>query len=229
MEKITLLSFFIGLTAFAQQIEVTGTSSIVIGSNASLNMSGLELSPSANYTIANNTITYSATPVVAGNTSINRVYNVSPGLTGYMGDIKLYYDAATELNGITETDLVLEVFDGTWNNYPTTVDTGTETLVSTFSTSIDFSSITASSSGATLPVDEFELGQLAIYPNPATSTITITSNIDLQFEVYNSLGQKMIESKSNNIDISTLSNGMYILKVIAIESNKSNTYKIIKK
>ena len=127
------------------------------------------------------------------------------------------------------TPLVLEVFDGSWTNYPTTiVDTGAETIVNTFNSSINFSSITASS-GTLLPVDEFELGFIAIYPNPAISTIKITSEIDLKYEVYNSLGQKMIESKSNNIDISTLSNGMYILKVIAVESNKSNTYKIIKK
>ena len=192
-------------------------------------MSGLELSPSVNYTIADNTITYTSSPVAAVNTSINRVYNMSSELTGYVGDIKLYYDAATELNGNTEANLVLEVFDGTWTNYPTTiVDTAAESLVITFNSSIDFSSITASS-GVTLLVDQFELGSISIYPNPVISTIKISSDLDLYFELYNSLGQKIIESKSNNIDMSNLSNGMYILKVIATKSNKTNTYKIIKK
>ncbi|WP_394330737.1 T9SS type A sorting domain-containing protein [Lacinutrix jangbogonensis] len=57
----------------------------------------------------------------------------------------------------------------------------------------------------------------------------MASDKDLQFEIYNPMGQKIKESNSKNIDISSFSNGIYLLKVIDIESSKSNTYKIIKK
>jgi hypothetical protein len=59
---------------------------------------------------------------------------------------------------------------------------------------------------------------LRVFPNPATDVITIQmSNIIGDFdgiEFYNSLGQLVLTSKQlNNIDISTLKTGIYIIKV----------------
>lgn len=69
-----------------------------------------------------------------------------------------------------------------------------------------------------LDVDEFEVKDISIFPNPTTSTITIKGiqqNYDV--EIYNIIGQKIIEKaitpESNMINVSNLSNGAYILKL----------------
>ncbi|WP_033957846.1 T9SS type A sorting domain-containing protein [Psychroserpens jangbogonensis] len=232
MKKITLLAFFIGLTAFAQQISVSSTSSIVIGAGASLNAFGLEMSPSVDYEIADNEINLSSSLVYVsgGKESILRVYEMANPLASYSGSLILNYEDA-EINSGTEMLLNIEIEDNsTWTEYASTVNDvlNTITLDANLS-SVAIDRVTASASDATLQIDEFELDKFAIYPNPATSEIRISSDNDLQFEIYNSLGQKIKESNLKNIDISTFSNGIYLLKVIDIESNKSNTYKIIKK
>ncbi|MCF6181268.1 T9SS type A sorting domain-containing protein [Lutibacter sp.] len=63
-----------------------------------------------------------------------------------------------------------------------------------------------------------------IYPNPAKGFINIKSkNIDItSVKVYNLLGSKILEKKvlrSNKLDISSLSKGIYILNVKANNSN----------
>ena len=62
--------------------------------------------------------------------------------------------------------------------------------------------------------------QCNVYPNPASSTITIALNTDpenMHYSVYNVLGNKIIENqfggKTSTIDISALSSGVYFLKV----------------
>ena len=69
-----------------------------------------------------------------------------------------------------------------------------------------------------LDVSEFEIKGISIFPNPATNAITI-KNIkqDFTIEVYNIIGQKIknqnITPDNNTIDVSSLSNGAYILKL----------------
>jgi Zn-dependent metalloprotease len=69
-----------------------------------------------------------------------------------------------------------------------------------------------------LDVSEFEIKDISIFPNPATNSITI-KNIkqDFTIEVYNIIGQKIknqnITPDNNTIDVSSLSNGAYILKL----------------
>lgn len=74
---------------------------------------------------------------------------------------------------------------------------------------------------------------LIIYPNPTSSKIFITSksHIDI-YEVYNALGQKVKEGSFNaaldqqELDLTALQNGLYILNFKGIDSNK--TVRIIK-
>lgn len=71
-----------------------------------------------------------------------------------------------------------------------------------------------------LGVNENEATNFAIFPNPATSTITVSSKAEpvSQVEIYNLLGQKVVslelsENLSQNVDVSELSSGMYIMKI----------------
>ena len=55
---------------------------------------------------------------------------------------------------------------------------------------------------------------ITIYPNPATNLITISSNRVLAVKVYNNIGQLILnEYNTNEINVSKLTNGIYILSV----------------
>lgn len=85
-----------------------------------------------------------------------------------------------------------------------------------------------------LNIGEFELqGQLAVYPNPATSYITVmnTQYPDLRYEFYNVVGQKLFSgsmaSSENILSVEHLSNGVYFLHLIDGDSDNTITKKIV--
>ncbi|TMM31480.1 T9SS type A sorting domain-containing protein [Polaribacter aestuariivivens] len=70
---------------------------------------------------------------------------------------------------------------------------------------------------AILNVESFLENEIYLYPNPADSTLFIDNknNIDIKnMTIFNYLGKKIITVKKpeNNIDVSTLSNGVYFIK-----------------
>lgn len=76
---------------------------------------------------------------------------------------------------------------------------------------------------------------LTIYPNPVNNILTLTSGssgIKGSYSIYNILGQIVQKrditfESSQNIDVSSLSNGVYVLKIII--DGKEKTMKFIKK
>jgi len=68
---------------------------------------------------------------------------------------------------------------------------------------------------------------ISVYPNPAHNVIYIESEIDNSYNIYNSLGEKLlfgeISSGANEIDISSLSPGIFWIK-----TKKEKLTKIIK-
>jgi zinc metalloprotease ZmpB len=72
--------------------------------------------------------------------------------------------------------------------------------------------------GGALGVDEVIKNNLRIYPNPATTQITISGDAieKLPITIYNIVGQKVLEntlkSTKNIIDISSLDKGVYMIK-----------------
>jgi hypothetical protein len=67
-----------------------------------------------------------------------------------------------------------------------------------------------------------------VYPNPTSDTITIQINSFDFCELYNTLGQKILVSKSRDISLSDLKAGLYFVKVFD-KSGSEFTKKIIKK
>jgi hypothetical protein len=64
--------------------------------------------------------------------------------------------------------------------------------------------------------NQFELSQAAVFPNPATETITVTGvNLEVEsIEVYNLLGQKVLTANQlSTLNVSELSQGTYVAKV----------------
>ena len=68
----------------------------------------------------------------------------------------------------------------------------------------------------------------AIYPNPTTSIITIEGDAIYDIEVYSLQGRKLMTHKGNSIDLSVLSNAMYLIKATNTANKQQQIYKVIK-
>ncbi len=71
-----------------------------------------------------------------------------------------------------------------------------------------------------LGVNDNSISNFAVAPNPATEVVTVTSKTEpiAQVEIFNVLGQKIMdlnftESLSENINVSNLQSGMYVMKI----------------
>ena len=233
MNKLILLSaLFVCGFGFSQTLTIVDGSSISIDANSSVTIDGLELAPSATYTIAGpNAFDRTSTPIIVGdNSSINRVYTMTEVLSGYLGVVSFSYEES-ELNGISESDLVLEVQDanGVWTDVLPTIDQANNTLTYDFTELISFTTVTASSVNATLSVDPIKINDfIKVYPNPATDYLFIKSNLNYQSTLYNVAGQRVMQSNAKTLNVVDLPSGVYLLQLKS-ENNSISTFKIIKK
>ena len=216
---------------FSQILTVSNGASISIENTASLNLSGLTLAPSDTYVISNvNAISVTDIPVVVeGNTSVDRAYDASTALSGFTGTITFAYDD-DELNDIPEADLVLETLsaEGVWTNHPAIADETNNTLSYAF-TDLEFTKITASSANASLTIVEIATNDFVkVYPNPTTDKLIIVSKNLQKSTLYNVSGQKVLESDRNELNMSELPTGFYVLHTTN-NQNQLSTFKIIKK
>ena len=67
-----------------------------------------------------------------------------------------------------------------------------------------------------------------LYPNPTTSILTIDGGKDYQIKVYDLLGNKVLETQGNSINMEHLSTATYIVKATNKEYNEELTYKVVK-
>lgn len=151
--------------------------------------------------------------------------------------------AALYLTGTTTPALVFSGNSGeTWKTV------STEDLKYIFTTSADFvfgaNSVTAyiatSDLGVMSYVVDYDVlgtdnpqlpkNNIAIYPNPASSVLNITASDNSEIKntvIYTLAGQKVIETAATSINVSTLSNGIYIVKS-STSNGGSYTQKLIK-
>jgi len=82
-----------------------------------------------------------------------------------------------------------------------------------------------------LSINSNSLDFISIYPNPVTSILNIKGlkNENYHLDIFNVAGKKVktVKNIQNPIDLSTLSNGFYLIKLYAKYSHK--TFKIVKK
>ena len=233
MKKLYFVCFlFIFRYGFSQTLTVADGSSITVNTNSSVSVDGFELTPSTTYTIAGpNAFDRTSTPIIVGdNSSINRVYTMTEVLSDYLGVVSFSYEES-ELNGVSESDLVLEVQDGNgvWNNVIPTINETNNTLTYDFTELISFTTVTASSVNATLSVESIEINDFVkVYPNPATDYLIIKSNLNYKSTLYNVAGQLVLESSSKLLNVIDLPTGVYLLQLKS-ENNSISTFKIIKK
>lgn len=85
-----------------------------------------------------------------------------------------------------------------------------------------------------LNIPDFEItGELKIYPNPASTGLTVMNNRypHLSFQFFNVVGQQIhsgeVSNTMNTIDVSNLADGVYFLRLTDDDSNDTMTKKII--
>ena len=233
----TRVLYLVGLLAcpflFSQILTVNTGASVSVASGSSITLDGLEIAPADTYVISGaNDVSRSITAATAGgNNSVLRVYSTSALLSGFTGTLTFYY-LDEELNGIAEGDLVMELQadDDSWSTYVGTVDQANNTVSYTFTEAVSFKAVTASASGSTLTVEDVLQPQsgISVYPNPTANRIYIQGENILQAELFDLRGRKVKATNQNQLDLSDIGSGSFILKVIT-NNNETKSFKIIKR
>ena len=89
-----------------------------------------------------------------------------------------------------------------------------------------------SSQTGTLAYEEIEdtLNKgIKLFPNPTTSKIALNSDKDYNIQVFDMVGNKVMETSGNSIDMSLLSSAMYIVKVFDKATKETESYKVVKR
>ena len=229
---ITLLGLFVSPFIFSQILSVNSGSSVSIASGSSVNLGGLKITPADTYVISgDNAISRASTPISSGsNSSVSRVYSSTALLSGFTGTLTFSF-LEGELNGIAEGDLVLELQgdDDSWTSYVGARDEINNTVSYTFNDAVSFKAITASAAGATLTIEDLSpaASGIYVYPNPTANRVYIQADNLIKAVLFDLMGRKVLETNQDQIDISNMSSGSYILQVTT-QNNSSETFKIIK-
>lgn len=229
---LLLLGLFICPFLFSQILTVNSGSSVSIASGSSVTLGGLEIAPDDTYVISgDNAISRASTPISSGsNSSVSRVYSSSALLAGFTGTLSFSY-LEGELNNIAEGDLVLELQadDDSWTSYTGTVDQTNNTISYTFIDAVSFKAVTASAGGATLTIEDLSPApsSIYVYPNPTANRIYIQAENITKAELFDLMGRKVKATNQDQIDLSNISSGSYILQVTT-QNNTSQSFKIIK-
>jgi len=74
-----------------------------------------------------------------------------------------------------------------------------------------------------------EFSNISIYPNPTTDVIFIETNAIFNVAIFNVLGEKIISTQNNKIDLSSYQNGLYFVVLKDNNGKTITTKKIVKK
>ena len=225
---VLIIAFVSNLDAQTTLLTVGSSGALTINSGGTLNVSGLELSPSSDYTINETQVSKELTAVLLdGTPAMEKVYSLDADIENFLGTISYNY-VDSEMNGLSH-DASMYVYDTTsseWTEYLDT-DSADYTVTSVFDPPIQINQVTVGAPNSLAVEDIIAMG-IRIYPNPSSSVINIDYYEDLQLTLFNVLGQQVMSSNSKSINISNLDQGTYILR--AKDSNNTiNNFKIIKR
>ena len=63
--------------------------------------------------------------------------------------------------------------------------------------------------------------RIKLFPNPTSSEVALNSDKDYQIEVYDLLGNKVMELTGNTIDMEHLSSATYIVNALDLETKRA--------
>jgi hypothetical protein len=224
---LLIIGFVSNLKAQTTILNIGTSGALTINSEGTLNVSGLELKPSTEYTINEIVVSKELTAVsLSGIQSMEKVYSLNADIGNFLGTITYNY-AESEMNGLAHA-ASMYVYDSSssaWSEYQDT-DSAELTVTSTFMTPLQINKVTVGAPNS-LSVDEVMAKGIKIYPNPSSNVINVDFSGDLQLTLFNVLGQLVLSTSSKTINISNLDQGTYVLS--AKDSNNNiNNFKIIK-
>ena len=222
---ITFVSNLNSQTTTPLTVGASGT--VTINNGGTLNVSGLELSPSSNYIITDTQVSKELTAVALNGTeAMEKVYSLDTDLENFSGTITYNY-VDSEMNNLSH-DASMFVYGSTnsaWSEHLDT-DSAEYTVTSTFTSPIQIGKVTVGALNSLSIEDAMAMG-IRIYPNPFSSVINVDYSEDLQLTLLNVLGQEVLSASSKTINISKLDQGTYILRT-KDSNNTINNFKIIK-
>jgi hypothetical protein len=154
---------------------------------------------------------------------VDRTWNISSPTTSTVSmDVKFEWATAMEVNGFDRTMAYVSKYSNNWDmmapSTSTTVGTGMYQLTRSGVTSPGQFAVVDNVSA--LSVKEQEGIAFSLYPNPAHNhlTVNVKDNDGFSVEVFDALGNKSIAAKiikdsSVDIDFSSLSAGVYFVKI----------------
>ena len=226
-------NFFILMIIFtstlaAQVVNVAEGNNIIIATGATLDIAGLQLTPSADYSIVGENSVSKGSEVITidGNESMSKSYTAGVSLEGFTGSI-MYNYTDEEMNGVTHTaSLYVMNSNSEWIQYEDE-DAEEYTVTYAFTDPLEIMAVTAGVQ-AGLSTIESEIPGIRIYPNPSSSIVNIDYTEELEVRIFNILGQQVLESNSKTINISNFEKGTYFL-ITKDENNSITNFKLIKK
>lgn len=78
-----------------------------------------------------------------------------------------------------------------------------------------------------LGIDDVAVQKVRLYPNPTTNSVQISSQNPVQVEVSNLQGQRLLQTRQHDIDLSAFQSGMYLFKITS-EDNHVSIKKVLK-
>ena len=226
---VLIITFVSNLNSQTTLLTVGESGAVKINSGGTLNVSGLELSPSFDYTITETQVSKEMTAVSLGETqAMEKVYSLDTDLEDFSGTITYNY-VDSEMNNLSH-DASMYVYGSTssaWSEYEDT-DSADGTVTSTFTSPNQIGRVTAGAKNVSLSIEDAMAMGIRIYPNPFSSVINVDYSEDLQLTLFNVLGQQVLSASSKTINISKLDQGTYILRT-KDSNNNINNFKIIKR
>ncbi len=225
---LLIIVFVSNLKAQTTILTIGSSGALTINSGGTLNVSGLKLKPSTDYTINEIQVSKELTAVSLSDTeSMGKVYTLDADIENFTGSITYNYDDS-EMNDLTH-DASIYIYDSSsssWSEYSDT-DSAEFTVTSVFTDPLQINQVTVGATNS-LSLDDAMAKGIKIYPNPSSSVIKVDYSGDLQLTLFNLLGQKLLSSSSKTINISNLDKGTYILSA-KYSNNTINNFKIIKR
>ena len=224
---VLIIAFVSNLNSQTTLLTVEASGAVTINNGGTLNVSGLELTPSTDFTIQDRQISKDLTAVLLdGTEAMEKVYSLDTDLEDFIGTITYNY-AESEMNSLTH-EASMYVYGSTssaWSEYVDT-DSAEFKVTSTFTSPLQIKQVTVGALNSLSVEDAMAMG-IRIYPNPFSSVITVDYSEDLQLTLFNVLGHQVLGSSSKTINISKLDQGTYILWT-KDSNNTINNFKIIK-
>lgn len=168
---------------------------------------------------------------------VNRTWLVESDVTTFNLNLKLGWMATSEVNGFDRTNAFISHYtSGSWDTYAaSSAVAGANSTYEINRTGItSLSPFAVAEENTELTVDEMALLNINLYPNPCTDALNInyanTDGIRYSCQVTDLAGRNQdVILTDNQLDVSGLTQGTYILKMTNEETNKVSIRQFIKK